>query len=119
MVMFWHVTSLDRIWFVSLASFAPTAGPSLHFVRFEGSAFWSFGFTASSVYAVTGRSSMRLAILKRSTRRARSINRRDSKGCGSHCGQISENLIEQAAAMLPNARRCDAQDGDRGSGAAT
>src|SRR5437867_12503851 len=36
-----------------LVSFAPTAGPSLHFVRFEGFAFWSFGLTAIRVYAVT------------------------------------------------------------------
>ena len=34
-------------------------------------------------------------------------------GCGSHSGQISENLIKQAVEMLPNAEvRC--QDGDRG-----
>jgi hypothetical protein len=37
-------------------------------------------------------------------------------GCGSHAGQISENLIEQAAAMLSEGRRSDAQDGNRGSG---
>jgi hypothetical protein len=34
------------------------------------------------------------------------------KGCGSHAGQICENLIQQAVEMLPKRGRYDAQDGD-------
>jgi hypothetical protein len=33
-------------------------------------------------------------------------------GCGSHAGQIFENLIEQAVEGCPKRGRCDAQDGD-------
>jgi len=35
-----------------------------------------------------------------------------SKGCGSHSGQIFENLIQQAVEMLPKRGRGDAQNGD-------
>ena len=35
-----------------------------------------------------------------------------SAGCGSHAGQIFENLIEQAVEGCPKRGRCDAQDGD-------
>jgi hypothetical protein len=34
------------------------------------------------------------------------------KGCGSHSGQIFENLIEQAVEGCPKRGRGDAQNGD-------
>jgi hypothetical protein len=33
-------------------------------------------------------------------------------GCGSHCGQILENLIEQTVEGCPKRGRGDAQNGD-------
>ncbi len=56
-VMFRHVTSLDATGFAILGSFPSAPGPSLHPGRFEGSAFRSFGFAATSAYPDTSRSS--------------------------------------------------------------
>ena len=67
MVMFWQVSTRE-----------PGGAPAgalavLHHVRLAGSAGFIFGFTDTSEYAVTGRSSVWYVILKRSTSNARSI----------------------------------------------
>src|SRR3982074_3769529 len=84
-VMFVTVTSLASAGFASLGSFEVEAGagPSFHVVRFAGSALLSFGFTAMSVYAVIGRSSMWVVSLKRSTSGAFSIRRMASLSGGA------------------------------------
>src|SRR5208283_403757 len=55
-------------------------------VRFEGSAFLSFGFAATSVYVSWGRSSKWVASLKRSASNARSISRSSSISTGGALG---------------------------------
>src|SRR5258706_5145965 len=41
----------------------------------------------------------------------------DPLGCGSHAGQIARNVLKTNCQELDQyGRRCDAQDGDRGSG---
>src|SRR5215471_212137 len=78
MLRFWHVTSRPNVGFAFLLSLESGAAPSLHLVRESGSAFFSLGLLATSVYVGTDRSSMWADILKRSISRARIIGCRAS-----------------------------------------
>src|ERR1700722_13866024 len=75
MVMLWQVTSRPSEALAFLLFFEPVSAPSSHFVRDDGSALVSFGFTAVRVYVLMGRSSVWVPSLKRSTISERSIGR--------------------------------------------
>ncbi len=75
-------------------------GPSLNDVRLAGSAFCSLGLSAVIVHAVTCRSSMCVASLKRSFSSARTIIRRSSMStCG--CAAVPD-MAEDARATSEN-----------------
>jgi len=76
--------SCDKVVFRQVNTFAIRVPVCLHAVRSEGFAFQSFGFTAVSVYTITGRSSVWTASRKRSASSARSIalSASTSGGCG-------------------------------------
>src|ERR1039458_9163931 len=100
--MFRHVIRRLRAGLANRGSCAPGPGPSLHPVRFKASAFLTFELAVTRVYAVTGRSSVWTAILKRSINSARSICRKSSMSiCGAlllgaslYAFATTENLSE-------------------------